>query len=76
MLEYAGEKVIFEGNHPFELISETNGDDLTRLTLKINEGKSVNDVLHYMLPKVSIQKLEEVVPTMNEIFIRTVSKSR
>lgn len=73
-LEYEGGKQQFNGDAPFSVIAESETDGMQRLTLKINAGSKVNDVLRYMLPRASINKLEEKVPTMNEIFIETVSK--
>ncbi|MES2701936.1 MAG: ABC transporter ATP-binding protein [Bacteroidota bacterium] len=74
VLEYEGQKVNV-GGAPFSVLSESVVDDHHQMKLKISDGKKANDVLQYMLPLVSINKLEEVVPTMNEIFIQTVSKS-
>ncbi|MFI5196523.1 MAG: ABC transporter ATP-binding protein [Chitinophagales bacterium] len=74
ILEYEGNQVHLNGDAPFEILSETNLDESRQMTLRINQGNKVNDVLRYMLPLATISKLEEVVPTMNEIFIQTVSK--
>jgi len=76
LMEYEGTNVHFEGNAPFDIISETDLDDIQQIKLKIKEGSKVNDVLHFLLPQVRISKLEEIIPTMNEIFIQTVSKSK
>jgi ABC-2 type transport system ATP-binding protein len=75
MLEYEGSKVDIRGNAPFSLLSEKATDEGQQIKLKINAGSRMNDVLQYMLPLAPISKLEEVIPTMNEIFIQTVSKS-
>ena len=61
---------------PYTMLSTHQSDQLHRMTLKINEGNKINDVLQYLIPRVSVSRLEEVIPTMNEIFIRTVSKAR
>ena len=76
LLAYEGEKILIPANAPFEVLSESGQDEIQSIKLKINEGCKVNDVLHFMLPKASITKLEEIIPTMNEIFIQTVSKAR
>lgn len=76
VLEYEGSKISAHGGSPFTTISETEADGHHQLMLNINRGSTINDVLQYMLPLVSIIKLEEKVPTMNEIFIQTVSKSK
>jgi ABC-2 type transport system ATP-binding protein len=75
ILEYEGDKLLAHANAPFSAISEKIVDGHHHLLLKITEGKRVNDVLQYILPLVIVNRVEEVVPTMNEIFIQTVSKS-
>ena len=75
MLEYEGQKLSVNSNAPFTILSETSLDDHQQIILKINSGSKVNDVLSFMLPLVNINKVEEIIPTMNEIFIQTVSKS-
>jgi ABC-2 type transport system ATP-binding protein len=74
ILEYEGSEVPL-GGAPFEVINEnTIEEGHQQVKLRIRQGSRANDVLQYMLPKVSISKLEEVIPTMNEIFIQTVTK--
>jgi ABC-2 type transport system ATP-binding protein len=75
VLEYEGPKVGMPGAAPFVVLSEDDSDGMHQVMLKLGTGSKVNDVLQYMLPLVSISKLEERIPTMNEIFIQTVSKS-
>ncbi len=74
VLEYEGEQLSMGEDRPFTVITEGRNDEAHSVKLKIHPGKRVNDVLHYFLPLTSITKLEEVVPSMNEIFIETVSK--
>ena len=75
ILEYEGGQVSLGGAIPFTVLSEKTTDEGQQVKLKINAGNKVNDVLGHMLPLVSITRLEEVVPTMNEIFIQTVSRT-
>lgn len=75
LLEYEGSKVNVTGGAPFAIISETEADGHHQMVLRINAGGRINDVLQFMLPQVNITKLEEKVPTMNEIFIQKVSKA-
>lgn len=72
VLEYEGDKINLNGSAPFSILQETSLDDHQQVKLKINAGSKVNDVLHYMLPLASINKVEEVLPTMNDIFIQMV----
>ncbi len=76
IIEYEGQGVQVSSDAPFTALSETIADDHTQLKLRIKEGRKVNDLLHYMLPLSNISKFEEVIPTMNEIFIQAVSKQR
>ncbi|MEO8582877.1 MAG: ATP-binding cassette domain-containing protein [Flavitalea sp.] len=53
----------------FETISEEEG----RLIVKIKEGYKSNDVLrHFLSQNVNINGFYEILPSMNEIFIRLV----
>jgi ABC-2 type transport system ATP-binding protein len=74
ILEYEGAAVQVGGGAPFTVLSETSADGHHQLLLRLNSGSRINDVLQFMLPLASINRLEEKVPTMNEIFIETVSK--
>lgn len=75
LLEYEGNKIVFDGTQPFEVLEEKETEDGEHIIkLQIKQGSRTNDVLQYLLPKVAISKLEEVVPTMNEIFIKTVKQ--
>jgi len=76
ILKYEGAALLPSATQPFSILSDTELDGGRQLTLRINAGNKVNDVLHYMLPLATINALEEIVPTMNEIFIQTVSKAR
>ena len=73
-LDYEGAKVDISSSAPFTIISESTLEEGHRMKLQISKTESVNKVLQYMLPLVSIARIEEVIPSMNEIFIQTVSK--
>ncbi|TSD66188.1 ABC transporter ATP-binding protein [Inquilinus sp. KBS0705] len=74
LVEYTGEHLNFDGNQPFDLLSDTAGEDNSHtIKLKLN-NTSANDVLQYLLPKTKINMLQEVIPSMNEIFIEKVNQ--
>jgi ABC-2 type transport system ATP-binding protein len=74
LVEYNGAKLNFDGSQPFNLIEHTeNGDDTYTIKIKLNDAASANEILQYLIPKTSINRLQEVVPTMNEIFIEKVN---
>ncbi len=73
LVEYMGDKLILDGMQPFELIEEYINFDSHTMRIKLN-GRSSNDVLQYLIPKVHINMLQEVIPSMNEVFIRNVNQ--
>lgn len=42
------------------------------LKVQLDENTSVNQILSSMIPDVSVSRLQEVIPTMNDIFINKV----
>jgi ABC-2 type transport system ATP-binding protein len=76
LLEYQGEKIDFNDTEPFELMDEIAGHDTFTVRLKLKPNVTSNDVLQYFLPKVRINTLQEIIPSMNEIFIQQVNQIR
>ena len=74
-VEYSG-KLALNGAEPFELLQHIPGLENDLMQIKLKEKHTVNEVLLYLIQKVSIQKLEEIIPTMNEIFIEKVNQIR
>lgn len=74
LVEYTGERLIFKGSQPFTLFEEKQIDDSHIIKIKLADGYSSNDILQYLIPKTSINMLQEVIPTMNEIFIEKVNQ--
>ena len=74
LIEYTGEPLSFNGIQPFAQIGETiTDDDSHTIRIKLNEGKTSNDVLQYLIHKTRVNMLQEVIPSMNEIFIEKVN---
>jgi ABC-2 type transport system ATP-binding protein len=74
LVEYTGEQLVFNGAQPFDIISEVAGEDNSHIIkLKLNNN-SANDVLQYLIPKTRINMLQEVIPSVNEIFIEKVKQ--
>lgn len=76
LVEYSGERLTFTGAEPFEVLSESSPDDSYIIKVSLKPGSSANDILQYLIPKVNINMLQEVIPSMNEIFIQTVNNSK
>ncbi len=45
----------------------------TVLTIRIAEGKTINDVLAYLIPLVQIHELKEIIPSIHDIFVQQVT---
>jgi len=74
-VEYTGELTL-NGTEPFDLIENIAGTESHLMKIRLKEKHTVNEVLMHLIPKVSLNKLEEVIPTMNEIFIEKVNQIR
>jgi ABC-2 type transport system ATP-binding protein len=75
LVEYTGNKLELDGKQPFTIVEEKATDDSHIIRVKLSADTTANDVLKYLLPKTSINMLQEVIPSMNEIFIETVNKA-
>lgn len=53
------------------LETKTDGEDIIQ-TVKLRDGFSANNLLQELIPLVNLNYFEEVIPTINEIFIKTV----
>ncbi|WP_316840269.1 ATP-binding cassette domain-containing protein [Pedobacter gandavensis] len=73
-LEYQGEYNFENAKEVFEVLENTTSPEKTRLKIKIREHQTANQVLSALLPYVSINRLDEVIPTMNDIFIEKVTQ--
>lgn len=61
-----------EENQFFNINAERIEDGINHLTIQIKDKHSVNDILQYLMPKVQITELTEIIPSMNDIFIQNV----
>jgi ABC-2 type transport system ATP-binding protein len=56
----------------FTLVDHHEERNMHRIKIKAAETMTGNDLLKLMMPLASITSFNEVIPTMNEIFIRVV----
>jgi ABC-2 type transport system ATP-binding protein len=73
-VEYTGDKLNFNGAAPFEILSDASDEERHTIKISLKAGSSANEVLQYLIPKVSISMLQEVIPSMHEIFIEKVNQ--
>jgi ABC-2 type transport system ATP-binding protein len=60
-------------DHRFELIRATPQNGLTTARVKIVTGADSNDLLKQVLPEGYVVSFNEMTPSMNDIFIKTVT---
>lgn len=61
----------------YELIDKEQVDEDTAIAyVKLLKGHTLNDLLKTVIPVVEIQSVNEVIPSMNDIFIRAVGGER
>lgn len=58
----------------FDLLKHQSLEESEEYTLKLKEGFSTNDLLQEVIPQAGIVHLEELIPSINEIFIQNVKK--
>ena len=81
-IEFQGNLIAFTNSlwSGFELLenSKSNpaGEDAQtcKAKVKLLNNNKINDLLQAILPQVQIQSVNEVIPSMNEIFIKTVQE--
>ena len=59
----------------FKIIEQAKDEDTLRAKIRIMNGKNQNDLLGELLPYVSIHSFNEILPTMNDIFISKVKEN-
>lgn len=57
----------------FELLSNSEKDGLYTANIKLLGNASVNDLLNTVIPHVEVVGLQEIIPSMNDIFIQCVT---
>ena len=57
-----------------DIISQIQKNGIFETTLKKTNGKSNNEILQEIISQTQVYSFDELLPTMNDIFIRTVTK--
>ncbi len=58
----------------YRLIKHEQHEEEQKLTIRISDNRSLNDVLTFLIPKVEIHLIFEIIPSMNDIFITRVTQ--
>jgi ABC-2 type transport system ATP-binding protein len=60
----------------FELVEQSKGIEHNILKIKLHNGSTSNELLEQLLPYLNIVSFSEIIPNMNDIFIRVVKESK
>lgn len=71
-VEYDGNYDTEAPSMPFDVLQKDVQKGKTVLKIKLKDGQTANQLLSVLLPVVNIHRLDEVIPTMNDIFIDQV----
>ena len=58
----------------FEVIDHSTKNDHRISKIRIPQNATPNDLIRELLPHLTIQAFKEIIPSMNDIFIRTVTQ--
>ena len=75
-IRYEGSAIAFANSlwTHFELVDSTSDGEEHACTIKLGEGKRLNDLLNAVTPAVQVLEARPKIPGMNEIFIRAVEQ--
>ncbi len=60
----------------FEVLEKSVVGDFNYLKVKLHNDKTGNDLLQQLLPHIKIVAFNEIIPSMNDIFIKVVSDTK
>lgn len=60
-------------NSRFEILDEVCNEGVVNARIKVPEDKTTNDMIAALMPLGNVHYVNEIVPTMNDIFIATVN---
>jgi len=73
-VEYEGQYDTSLAADIFEVLQQQEAKGKTTLKVQLRPDKNANQLLAALLPLVAIHRLDEVIPTMNDIFIDQVKQ--
>lgn len=77
-IQFKGNKIAFTNAlwTGAELLDSTELDGVTSATVRLLNNTQPNDLLKAILPHVEVLGLQEIIPTMGEIFIKKVQEEK
>ena len=71
-IAYRSEKDLLLSKIDYSINSNKDIRDVHYSTIKINNGKTPNELLQQILPQVEVVSFKEILPSINDIFIQVV----
>ncbi|MDR2272131.1 MAG: ATP-binding cassette domain-containing protein [Sphingobacterium sp.] len=68
------EQVDISNGNLYQIVSSTQKENIYNTTIQLNKDININHVLTELLPKVQLNQLIEIVPSMADIFIQKVTE--
>lgn len=69
-------QAIHHNKNLYEILNSQTVNGETLDTIHILADYTINDVLNFLIPQVQIRELNEIVPSLNEIFIQEVQDNK
>ncbi|MDD5571478.1 MAG: ATP-binding cassette domain-containing protein [Bacteroidales bacterium] len=63
-------------NNNIEILETTGNNGLCSVKIKLKNNIKTNDLLQLLLPHIQIQSFNEILPSMNDIFIQRVENDK
>jgi ABC-2 type transport system ATP-binding protein len=60
-------------NHDFNVVEESHDDEMLKAQIEILNNKSTNELIQALMQYGNIHAVQEIIPTMNDIFIAKVN---
>ncbi len=63
-------------NNRFKIFDQQAENDITKVKIQVNSPEDNNELIALIIPEVRITSFNEVLPSMNDIFIRVVKEAQ
>ncbi|NQU85816.1 MAG: ATP-binding cassette domain-containing protein [Mariniphaga sp.] len=76
-VEYLGDYNKFSSSMDknFKILDHSENTGINSLKIQYLNGKSNNDLLNFLIPQIEIISFKELIPSMNDVFIKVVETS-
>lgn len=74
-IKYSGyfDKILSAFTTSYKIISQSKEQDITTLTIELLEEIPSNDVIKHLMNSGNVQSFQQIIPSMNDIFIEAVN---